>query len=682
MRLDRFHIRKYRSIEDSGEIKVDENITTFVGINESGKTNIMRALKKINNIKDQNFDDLTEDPAWYFNQHDPNEVFVDAIFKLTKEEKEEIQKMGNTNPPDEIKFSRAKNMDLICHFKVKQKSISFDTINTDHLNPIRVVIEQINTTFDGGDLHKQNLTTLFDTIVNEFKKEFNTCPPESLKKIKTGIEDIDKVISQIPDDKLDKPKLNTLLEKIYEVIEDNEDQIKEYLRERLPRFIYVDNVSIIDSRIHIPTFIQKMDGDNLTNQDRAAKTLLDLGGLDIHELYELSKEEGQREEIRKNKDRLDKKLGLASKKVSEEIDKIWTSNEHSIEFSVNGEDLRVWVINKKDGVKLELEERSRGYQWYFSFYTVFNVESEQRHKDAIILLDEPALFLHVKGQEDFLNKTLPILSKKNQIIYTTHSPSMVNLTKPETIHTVTIKEKNISGTKQKTSHISGDVWDNDKDALFPLQSALHYTMAQSMFIGRKNLIVEGITDFWFLTGGSSLLESAGKIHLKKDFVIVPVGGAKKSVLFATTYKSQNLDTAVLLDADHEGQSTSELIVKTKVLREKKISLINEIFNKSENMSIEDIFPQEYYLKFVKSTYKKELNEKGIEDIVLNSQKPMIVERIGDFFKENDLGEFHKSRPARAILTELGKSDIDSFPAELIKKFEMIFNKINSMIEGN
>ena len=60
MRLTNFHVKKYRSIEDSGEIRVDENITTFVGINESGKTNVLRALKKINHVEDTDFDELTE----------------------------------------------------------------------------------------------------------------------------------------------------------------------------------------------------------------------------------------------------------------------------------------------------------------------------------------------------------------------------------------------------------------------------------------------------------------------------------------------------------------------------------------------------------------------------------------------------------------------------------------------
>ena len=66
--------------------------------------------------------------------------------------------------------------------------------------------------------------------------------------------------------------------------------------------------------------------------------------------------------------------------------------------------------------------------------------------------------------------------------------------------------------------------------------------------------------------------------------------------------------------------------------------------KQTDMSIEDLFPQDYYLEFVKSSYKKELNEKKISEINLTSQNPMIIKRIDQFFMDNNLGKFNKTRP--------------------------------------
>ena len=678
MRLTSFWIKKYRSIEDSGEIQVDENITTFVGINESGKTNLMRALKKINHVDDNRFNDLRENPIWHYNKFDPEEIFVTAIFKLDDCEKQEIKKISHEQVDmHEIKISKKKSMKRVWHLDTDQNNMSLDMFYEQHLHLIEGILNSIDPkSFSNGQQQKDEIIALFKSIGQKYKDEPSIRHPDILDKIKIDIEHFKTSLLEIQND-----EINSIIGNInYEIIKDYTKEIKEYLSNRLPRFVYFENTGIIDSRIHLSSFVQKIDSDNLDDDEKTAKTLLDLGNLDPHKLIELGKATDDLNETRDNKDRLDLLLSLASKKISDEINSVWAQNEHNIEFSINGDDLRVWIINKDDNTKLQLEERSRGYQWYFSFYTIFNVESERRLKDTIILLDEPALFLHAVGQENFLKNILPKLAEKNQILYTTHSPFMVDMTKPDSIHTVTLKNQQLENkTTQKVSHISNKSWSNDKDALFPLQSALHYTMAQSMFIGRKNLIVEGVTDFWLLSSASSLLGSAGKTQLNDDFVLVPAGGATKSILFASMYKSQNLEVAVLLDADKEGDRSYDLIVKNKILRDKKIIRINEVFDVTKNMSIEDIFPEPYYLKFVESAYQKELSDKGIVDISLNSNEPMIVKRLENFFDKNKLGKFSKNKPNREILKEFGEIKIDDLPDELVKKFEKVFEAINKML---
>ena len=200
-----------------------------------------------------------------------------------------------------------------------------------------------------------------------------------------------------------------------------------------------------------------------------------------------------------------------------------------------------------------------------------------------------------------------------------------------------------------------------------------------MFIGRKNLIVEGMLDLWLLKGASIVLEAAGKTYLKSDITPVPAGGASHAEFYASTYRSQGLDVAVLLDADRGGKEACDSIVRKKILSSTKVFTISKILSKTQDMSIEDIFPEDYYLRFVKLAYKKELDEKGITDIDLNSQKPMIVQKIKDYFKEKDLGEFRKGRPDHALIVELGKKDIGSLPSALVKNAETIFEQINKIL---
>jgi len=49
MRLESFRVWNYRSINDSGEIAVSR-ITSLLGRNESGKSNLLRALHSLNPI--------------------------------------------------------------------------------------------------------------------------------------------------------------------------------------------------------------------------------------------------------------------------------------------------------------------------------------------------------------------------------------------------------------------------------------------------------------------------------------------------------------------------------------------------------------------------------------------------------------------------------------------------------
>ena len=60
-----------------------------------------------------------------------------------------------------------------------------------------------------------------------------------------------------------------------------------------------------------------------------------------------------------------------------------------------------------------------------------------------------------------------------------------------------------------------------------MQAALGLSSSQSLFVGQYNLVVEGVTDFWFLSTVSELLRQAGKTGLDEQLVITPASGASK-----------------------------------------------------------------------------------------------------------------------------------------------------------
>lgn len=314
--------------------------------------------------------------------------------------------------------------------------------------------------------------------------------------------------------------------------------------------------------------------------------------------------------------------------------------------------------------KIELEERSKGFQWFLSFFIVFMVESELGHKNAILLLDEPGLNLHASAQTDLI-QVLHELSKKNQLIYTSHSPFMIDTQDLSSIHIVTVDQ-------DEGSKISNKIWPTDVDAIFPLQSALGYSASQSLFIGKNILIVEGMTDYWILSSLSTYLKDNGKIGLDDDLVITPAGGAQKIAYLTSIMVSQKLNVTILADYDRAGKKLFDELIKTKILKENHLVFVNETIGSTQEMTIEDLFLEDYYLEFVNSAYNKEL--KGQQITSLTSQHPMITKRVEEELEKQNI-KFYKTRPSRLMLDEFGKQSL-AIPAQVIGNFETLFKIIN------
>ena len=62
MKLKKYRVTNFRSVEDSGWIDCDD-VTTLVGVNESGKSNLLLALWKLNPARQGNIDILHDMPV-------------------------------------------------------------------------------------------------------------------------------------------------------------------------------------------------------------------------------------------------------------------------------------------------------------------------------------------------------------------------------------------------------------------------------------------------------------------------------------------------------------------------------------------------------------------------------------------------------------------------------------------
>lgn len=220
-----------------------------------------------------------------------------------------------------------------------------------------------------------------------------------------------------------------------------------------------------------------------------------------------------------------------------------------------------------------MKNRSKGFLWFFSFLVWFSKIQGDKKSKYILLLDEPGLSLHASAQNDLLRFIDEKLAPEYQVIYTTHSPFMIDSLKLNEVRTVYDTQNPKIG-----SVVSDAVEEKDSDTLFPLQAALGYTIAQNLYVSPKNLLVEGISDLVYLNHFSTILKDMGKEGLSEDITIVPVGGADKIATFISLMRGNELSTVCLLDTftDQAAQARLKRMVEQKIIADKKILYYHSI----------------------------------------------------------------------------------------------------------
>jgi len=256
--------------------------------------------------------------------------------------------------------------------------------------------------------------------------------------------------------------------------------------------------------------------------------------------------------------------------------------------------LQFRVEDSRHDFSSRLDRRSTGFRWFISFLAAF-LEFE-RDQNLILLLDEPGLSLHARAQIDLLDAIESKLANARQVIYSTHSPFMVRANK---LNQARITEDR--GPESGASVVNDAGYVSDPDTLFPLEAALGYDIAQNLFIGRRNILVEGVSDYIYLTTISGFLLEKGKSSLPTDCRLIPAGGATNIPTFLALLGTQ-LDIVVLIDGNTSDQRIANSIAAGRVKLTNIISL--DRFSAVSGADIEDLFEPKEYLDFYNRTFSK------------------------------------------------------------------------------
>ena len=212
--------------------------------------------------------------------------------------------------------------------------------------------------------------------------------------------------------------------------------------------------------------------------------------------------------------------------------------------------LEFWI--KDEGERLYPKQRSRGVRWFLSFYMELMAAANITDKRMVLLVDEPGVSLHARAQEDVL-KVFEDIKDKIQIIYTTHSPHLVEINK---IHRVLAVQRDDLDSMRSNSRILDPLQlsSASPDTLTPLQSILGNPMGEAGFSSKRfNLIVNDTGSFYLLNAIILLTGFKGKV------CVIPSTNVSSIPLLCNIMMGWGMDFAVLLFENDDEIHMAELL---------------------------------------------------------------------------------------------------------------------------
>lgn len=673
MRLVKARVQNYRSIKDTGEFEIEKLKTILVGPNEAGKTVLLKALQQLNKPDDiDGFDIIRDYPRSLYNDITTGDIkaenveIVRGYFELEEEDKKLIpeeykdckyviyRKLNNkaghwlTNAPIKIKFSDI-SKDIVRLISHLDKQFETDILNADKVKPSAKIKLLTDNFEDSTEFSKTNSLELLKIL-----EEFYVLIDEENEKEE---ERYSKIVGLI--------KKN-----------DNYHEVLKIIEQRLPVFVLFNNYFKVKPSIHLEHLAERIDRNLLEDDkfyDYGNLCLLKLLGFSAKVLANIGKtsspDKNDIDELKKYRDTLDNRsyqLNSASIKLTKEIKKIWNPNPNrpeaeKIRITADGQYLKV-VVEDEIGVEIELDQRSEGFQWIVSFFVVFFAEAMDKHKNAILLLDEPGMSLHGLKQRDFRD-TISRLAETNQTIYSTHSPFLVGPNELDLVRVVELKDREV-GTKVHTTISS-----SDPAGLLPLQEALGYDLAQSLFTQQKNLILEGLTDYWYIDATASLLRESNIETLDEKIALVFANSAGKVVYYATILHAHNLKIIALLDSDSAGDQAAQQENLVHTLGNKNILRTKDFCTNVPKAEIEDL---------LRETLIIVANEEYAVNVKSKSDSQPTRPIIDIFSKE--IPNFSKYKLAKAFIKWTHNNEAKNLTAIEIENWKKLIQTVNKNLK--
>lgn len=315
-------------------------------------------------------------------------------------------------------------------------------------------------------------------------------------------------------------------------------------------------------------------------------------------------------------------------KINNEFHKFYSAEKVYLS-AVMDANIITFSVRTSDGEALNFSERSNGLRWYLNTF-IDALYCGVSRSNVVYLFDEPGTSLHVNAQKELINLFRDLVSKGNQVVYTTHSPYMLD-TREDGIYRIRAVDKDSNGNTHifKTAYDSKLSPDSKEDTLAPIASAIGMNFYDTFGPAKNklNIVIEGVSDYIYIHCMAKFLG----YDLSK-YSLIPSVGASNCVNVCTILHGWGCPFFALFDYDNAGVNSGGEILRKEFLFELNNnycyvtsvteddvlnktyvscpSMIEDIVTSAELLCFEEQFPD---AKNVGKTLKAKLFSTAIEN---------------------------------------------------------------------
>lgn len=649
MRLITAQIENYKIVEDSTEFTLSD-VTCLVGKNESGKSAILEAIYKIKPVE---ADEADFEEMDYPRRH-------------VSEYRDRADKKVQANVLTTSWTLSATDKDAIT-----------ESIGVFPLKSEVVVLRK-------GYSNKQEWDISPDqkAVIDHFVGKANLSEPDktSLKGQK-NVRELIEALAAMPERSDALTALHAELLTRFPV--NLTVTLSQILSQLLPTVLYFSDYFRLPGRASLDVISQKKNAGKLDREDKVFLSLLDLARSSVEDVQQT----GTIEE-------LNMELEAIQNRITGEIFEYWRQNRH-LEAIFRLDQARAndeppfnsgfvfstFIKNNRHKVSVPFDQRSTGFIWFVSFLVWFSQVKKHYGQNLLILLDEPGLNLHGSAQADLLRYINEKLRPNFQVIYTTHSPFMID---PDNLLAVRTVEDRVSEDANKREVIEGtkigdNVLSSDPETLLPLMGALGIDITQTLFVGPNSLLVEGPSDILYLKWVSSELLRKGREGLSGRWTLSPSGGLDKVASFVALFSGKLKNIAVFTDYASGEKNKVERLRQLEVLKAGRV-LTADQFSGQQEADIEDMVGRANYIEIVKRAYG--LKTKDALPLKKPADAPIrCVKEVEDHMRlQAGKPDFDHFEPARYFAEHFDvlSAELPDMPG-ILDRFEALFKELNALL---